>query len=116
MARYIVIPQVQREEKAFRTHPNFVAEVRSYSNLPGNALNFQLNKMGRWISGGVRSGILFDGVGGNLYLFCRTNILDGGNHPQAAAQQNQANNEIAQLQLDIIDFQQDPYISAEDSS
>eukprot|EP01133_Synstelium_polycarpum_P019415 gene19415-23248_t len=63
--------------------------------------------MARWIRAGVSSGVLFDGAGGNIYLFCRTNLLVGGNHPQAVAQQNQVNNEIAQLQLDIIDYQQD---------
>eukprot|EP01133_Synstelium_polycarpum_P004377 gene4377-5121_t len=92
--RYLEIPLKLRQEEGFKIPPDFVVEVRKYSNRPGNALDYQLTRMARWISGGVQSGILFDGRGGNVYLFCQSNLLVNGNHPLAVEQQK-----IARLQV-----------------
>ncbi|EFA77886.1 hypothetical protein PPL_09386 [Heterostelium album PN500] len=106
-ARFYAVPPAYRDIHAFPTHPDFVIEVSSFSNIPSNELNNQLLKMCRWIRSGVESGVLFDGMRMNIYLFCQTNILVNGRHAQVQGQQLAHNNEIIQTQNDIQQYQND---------
>ncbi|EGG18438.1 hypothetical protein DFA_03932 [Cavenderia fasciculata] len=97
--------------QATRVIPEFIIGVRSYGPGENNNLDYQHLKMCRWISAGAQSAILFDGKGGNLSLYCKTNLpteIQGDLNPQPHTiqqlvhfQQGKVNNEINQLNQDI---------------
>ncbi|KYR03055.1 hypothetical protein DLAC_00546 [Tieghemostelium lacteum] len=84
--------------------PQYVLEVASYSQK--NKLDIKQEKMVDWITAGVESGILYDGCGGKVYLYCRSNMLINQQHPNVQGQLNGINNEIVQLQQRIFNRQQ----------
>ncbi|GAM27309.1 hypothetical protein SAMD00019534_104840 [Acytostelium subglobosum LB1] len=75
--RWALVSEEMKDTMANTTLPDFVVEVRPYGPGQTNQLDYLHRKMCQWMGTTdiqTQSGILFDRLGNNVYLYCRNDL------------------------------------------